>query len=125
MSENVPNDTSSRPKTEKRLSFGDVEVLEFPIALGDNPQVSEGCPISMDWQSEKRSVVKLNFYESYLRSKSEPSFTKKSGTGSKRESQFKLSVMDRAERCVTVLWQRRGSRFTHNDGSDDSDRFLT
>lgn len=34
--------------TSKKVTFGDLTIIEFPIILGDNPACS-GCPITIDW----------------------------------------------------------------------------
>jgi hypothetical protein len=34
----------------RRVSFGEVKVLEFPIELGDNPFVSKGSPLTIGWE---------------------------------------------------------------------------
>jgi hypothetical protein len=50
----------------KRVCWGDLEILEFPNMLGDNPGVSEGAPLTINWQHESREVVAIEYYE-YLR----------------------------------------------------------
>ena len=39
-------------KKEKELSFGMVEVYEFPMILGDHPDVSCGCPVTIGWKCQ-------------------------------------------------------------------------
>jgi hypothetical protein len=61
----------------KKVTFGEVTVTEFPIALGSNPACSAGCPIEMAWILKKDNTtnvsIDLSMYE-YLR-------TAKSGGG--------------------------------------------
>lgn len=49
-----------------RVSFGDeITIIEFPIAIGDNPAVSAGCPITMGRKPLCKDVRNLEFYEYY------------------------------------------------------------
>ena len=77
--------TSSLETREKSLEFSVVQVFEFPATVGDNPYVSSGCPISLDWQSQKQSTIGIEDFESQHRRKS------------KSKDAMKLSVSDRAE----------------------------
>jgi hypothetical protein len=70
----------------KALDFGMVEVFEFPIVVGDNPNVSEGCPIALGWESLSHQVLPIDDYENLRGRKSSSSRAK-----------MKLSVSDRAE----------------------------
>ena len=81
----ISKESNSRDEKEKSLEFGMVEVFELPVALGDNPHVSSGCPISLDWEAELRTIVKVDYYENY-------------GKRRRHDSEkLKLSVLDRAE----------------------------
>jgi hypothetical protein len=61
----------------KKVTFGEVTVTEFPIAVGSNPACSSGCPIEMAWIPKEDNTtnvsIDLSMYE-YLR-------TNKSGGG--------------------------------------------
>ena len=60
-----------RQKEIEGLSWGDLEIYEFPNILGDNPGASDGgAPITIDWKHEKKSVVGVDYYE-FIR-KSQP-----------------------------------------------------
>jgi poly-gamma-glutamate capsule biosynthesis protein CapA/YwtB (metallophosphatase superfamily) len=49
----------------KKLSFDKVEIIELPIALGDNPSVSTGAPLTVEWKSQKRTTFSLDFFEKF------------------------------------------------------------
>jgi hypothetical protein len=72
------DDDESKHFHNKKVTFGEVTVTEFPIALGSNPACSAGCPIEMAWILKKDNItnvsIDLSMYE-YLR-------TTKSGSGS-------------------------------------------
>ena len=46
------------------VSFNTVKVREYPIILGDNPSVSEGPPLSIDWHYEDVDEFEVEEYES-------------------------------------------------------------
>lgn len=58
--------------------FLPLTVLRFPgkqNVLGDNPAVSSGAPIAIDWKHDKKEVVGVDHHE-YLR-RSQPRRTRK------------------------------------------------
>eukprot|EP00980_Cylindrotheca_fusiformis_P005214 scaffold1118_cov135-Cylindrotheca_fusiformis.AAC.12 len=50
--------------TDKRVDFRDIEILEFPYILGDNPAVSGGAPIALGNDLEGRTTLEVDTYES-------------------------------------------------------------
>jgi len=56
-----PSHTTRR---KKRVSFGDVNVTEYPIELGINPAGS-GCPITIGWNPLGSYSCDLDIYEQY------------------------------------------------------------
>jgi hypothetical protein len=48
---------------EKRVDFRDIEILEFPYILGDNPAVSAGAPIALGHDLEGKITLELDTYE--------------------------------------------------------------
>lgn len=48
---------------EKRVDFRDIEILEFPYILGDNPAVSAGAPIALGNELEGKTTWELDTYE--------------------------------------------------------------
>lgn len=56
----------AKPRSNSKraaLCFGTVQVYEFPIVVGDNPEVSKGCPVTIDWEPKTTSEVEVNKYE--------------------------------------------------------------
>ena len=49
--------------SSNEISWLDLTVYEFPNILGDNPSVSEGVPLSIDWKHTKTSSIGIDFYE--------------------------------------------------------------
>jgi hypothetical protein len=49
---------------QHRVSFGVVRIRSYTQTLGDNPSVSYGPPIQLDWEYEEHSSVPLDTYES-------------------------------------------------------------
>jgi len=50
-------------KRKKALKFNEVEIIEFPYVLGDNPSVSLGPPLSMAHTHQDRFSVDLIAYD--------------------------------------------------------------
>ena len=52
---------SSLPK--KGVHFSTIHVREHPIILGDNPAVSSGAPIQIDWDAQCDAIHHIDYYE--------------------------------------------------------------
>jgi len=48
---------------ERKVSFSNLEIREYPITLGDNPGGTMGPPISLDYQKGETQMVMLEDYE--------------------------------------------------------------
>ena len=51
---------TSRPVT---IGFNHVDIRNYPIVLGDNPSVSKGAPISIDWEHFGECCFDVDKYE--------------------------------------------------------------
>lgn len=49
----------------KHVAFATIEIIEFPITLGDNPAVSSGPPLTIDWVPQQRTKFDLDVFEEY------------------------------------------------------------
>jgi hypothetical protein len=47
----------------KKVQFGRIVITEFPIILGDNPAVTSGAPITIDWLPQGERVFSVESYE--------------------------------------------------------------
>ena len=56
------NETADKDRT-MAVSFDDVKVFEFPVVIGDNPAVREGCPVQMGDQCLQAYSVDIESYE--------------------------------------------------------------
>lgn len=56
---------SAKPKAKlgKQVRFGHLTITEFPIILGDNPAVTSGAPITIDWAPQGEYGFSINAYE--------------------------------------------------------------
>jgi hypothetical protein len=59
---NLKAETSSAEM--KKVHFASVKIYEHPIILGDNPGVTDGAPIQIDWKSQKETSMLVDLYES-------------------------------------------------------------
>ena len=61
--------TSSSSTTEKKpktVQFSNLEIRTYPLTLGDNPSVSSGPPLTLDWNHETTHTISVDAYESQL-----------------------------------------------------------
>lgn len=56
---------SSRPAAS-RIRFSTVEVREHPVTLGDNPAVTEGLPLTLEWEASNSQSFSIDQYEESL-----------------------------------------------------------
>jgi hypothetical protein len=56
-------DDSKRSARPKQVRFGRLVITEFGIILGDNPAVTSGAPVTIDWAPQDERSYTLNAYE--------------------------------------------------------------
>jgi hypothetical protein len=62
------NDTTQdkpRVKRQNSVGFASVVIREYNLTIGDNPSVSYGPPISLDWEYSQLESVTLEQYEAH------------------------------------------------------------
>ena len=47
----------------KGVNFGDLTVYEFHSILGDNPAVSEGSPLTLEWKHLSQTTMPIDVHE--------------------------------------------------------------
>jgi hypothetical protein len=47
----------------KKVTFSELTIREYPLILGDNPSVSEGAPLSLGWKPQQSYTRNLDLYE--------------------------------------------------------------
>jgi hypothetical protein len=47
------------------VKFKSIEIIELAFAIGDNPSVSDGVPLSMEWDALNRTTMGLEFFEQH------------------------------------------------------------
>jgi hypothetical protein len=57
---NLYTNRKANKMAEKRVGFRDIEILEFPYILGDNPAVSAGAPIALGHDLEGKITMELD-----------------------------------------------------------------
>jgi hypothetical protein len=50
-------------KKTKSVSFGNIEVREYPMVLGDNPSCRDGLPVSLGWEYAQLCLMDVDDYE--------------------------------------------------------------
>ena len=52
-----------RSSSLRKVSFGHVDLREYRRIAGDNPSVSDGCPLAIGWEYNCRGKVDIDSYE--------------------------------------------------------------
>lgn len=47
------------------VSFGAVEIREYPITIGDNPGARRGPPVTIEWEHQSTASMRLDEYEAH------------------------------------------------------------
>jgi hypothetical protein len=55
----------SNTQSDRKLSFGSVQVHSHAVQLGDNPSISSGPPLTISWKSYATDETSLDEYELY------------------------------------------------------------
>jgi hypothetical protein len=50
---------------KKNVTFNNVEIRYYPVIIGDNPSVSDGCPVTIDWEPIGISLASLDEFETF------------------------------------------------------------
>jgi len=48
---------------KKKVCFDDVQIREFAMIMGDNPAVSKGAPVQIDWKYQHEDAMDLEMFE--------------------------------------------------------------
>mmetsp|Transcript_6 Transcript_6/g.7 ORF Transcript_6/g.7 Transcript_6/m.7 type:complete len:408 (-) Transcript_6:71-1294(-) len=90
--------------SKRSISFSKVEIRDYDRAVGDNPCVSSGAPLSLDWNYREAAEHDLEEYENFKESNG--------GGRSRSEMQMPASVRTKvlAEFGATAVDIRRASK---------------
>jgi hypothetical protein len=59
--------TKTIQEDERSVQFSVVRVHEHKMILGDNPAVSEGVPVTLDWEVEFSETWDVDYFETHRR----------------------------------------------------------
>mmetsp|Transcript_41114 Transcript_41114/g.63328 ORF Transcript_41114/g.63328 Transcript_41114/m.63328 type:complete len:164 (-) Transcript_41114:147-638(-) len=74
----------------RKVWFDSVEIKYYDIILGDNPAVSDGAPVTIDWKAHDEEVVDVDCYEVLRNSESSK---RKDGSVSKISVQKRAALL--------------------------------
>lgn len=57
------NESLDQSNREISVRFSTVEIRDYYVCIGDNPSVSRGVPISLDWDFDGEHSYEINVYE--------------------------------------------------------------
>lgn len=60
--------SASKTKIKRNISFSSVEIRDYDRAVGDNPCVTSGVPLSLDWNYSEAAEHDLEEYENFKES---------------------------------------------------------
>ena len=85
------NDDGSQQKTTRprRVTFGNVDIIMFPLVLGDNP-TCDGVPLTMGWTPTDQATIDLDIYELTH------------GRNRRPKKQLRISIHDRATHLLSI-----------------------
>lgn len=75
-------------RIKKRVCFDQIYVREYPVILGDNPSVTAGVPVTIDWNFQKEVEIELDYFEIYR-------------TERKHKNQLRMLPNTRVELAIT------------------------
>jgi hypothetical protein len=58
-----PDAPSTGAAIWKKVCFDDVHIREYGFILGDNPSVSKGAPLQIDWEYHNEDVIDVDIFE--------------------------------------------------------------
>jgi hypothetical protein len=50
---------------KRSVQFRSIEILEFAYTVGDNPSVSSGVPLSMEWTPQMKTIIPVYVFETH------------------------------------------------------------
>eukprot|EP00980_Cylindrotheca_fusiformis_P025930 scaffold14920_cov63-Cylindrotheca_fusiformis.AAC.3 len=59
----VEEENRQEQRERRHVCFDTIEIIELPYCLGDNPAVSSGVPISIEWEAQSRIKLSLAHFE--------------------------------------------------------------
>mmetsp|Transcript_1027 Transcript_1027/g.1609 ORF Transcript_1027/g.1609 Transcript_1027/m.1609 type:complete len:233 (-) Transcript_1027:240-938(-) len=61
----VQEDSQEEQKSRPSVRFSTLEIRTYPMVMGDNPSVTRGIPVTIDWDYDGEFVCDVNDYEEY------------------------------------------------------------
>jgi hypothetical protein len=59
-------DSTSQQQERRRVTFDKIRIRSYSQTVGDNPSVSVGTPVQLDWDYDEEQVISLEDYESCI-----------------------------------------------------------
>ena len=107
------------------VQFASVQVREYAVTLSDNPSVSCGAPIGLDWKYMEAEPLSVDQYESLYHRQTQP-FNVKTITRTRRSQLLRISGHSTAEiglaakEARQIRYERELTRYD-DDSELDSD----
>ena len=85
--------------SRKKVCFGDIQIREYPMILGDHPNTRSGLPIMIDWKHQYEETMGLEMYQYMHKTTSQKN---SHGSGSKRTRARRLNSNYRREYLLNL-----------------------
>ena len=80
--------------SRKKVCFGDIQIREYPMILGDHPNTRSGLPVMIDWTHQYEETMGLEMYQYMHKTTSQAN---SHSSGSKRTRARRLASKYRRE----------------------------
>jgi hypothetical protein len=107
--------STSIPKKSKAVGFSEVRVHTHKTILGDNPSVSQGLPVTMDWDVQESCHFNLDDYEKETEGSRQQQWQKRMPAQSRKElllqhGHSRESFLRVVEEIQEIKGSRQGSK---------------
>jgi len=58
----LDSDKEEPKRRNHHVAFGDISIRRYDVTLGDNPSVTKGLPLTLDWTFEQQPTIALDEY---------------------------------------------------------------
>lgn len=62
-SSNTHSKQNKKDRSRKKIRFGTITIREYPMVLGDHPNVSYGPPVTLGWDYDEYEPLSMDLYE--------------------------------------------------------------
>jgi len=92
-----------------RVRFSTLEIREYPMILGDHPEVSVGPPVTMDWEYQDSTFFSVEAFEAMKQDRDPKISAEKRNTISQKAGFTFLDIYEATEDAIRTKKNRLSS----------------